>query len=174
MKTVTRGGAGTRFAALLMAVMLMFGVCGMVNLGVGGMTAGPVAVAKADDTTPDSNNAISHVIDRALKDSVGDSTRDSGYTVADGTTGLSQENNTQVGGLLNKGQVMAQVIMGGATIIAIVFLVINIARLATSGSNDQARKKAQTGILWSFIALAAFGGLTAVVSFAWNFLTGIG
>lgn len=58
------------------------------------------------------------------------------------------------------------------TIISFLCLLFWIARLAMSAGNPMTRKQALTGILFSGVALALFGGSWIVVSFFWNFLSG--
>ena len=75
--------------------------------------------------------------------------------------------------------VMPQVRMIGTTVTAVCTIIcfiaflISVTKLATSAGNPTNRQRALTGILFSGIALALFGGAWVVVTFFWNFLTGI-
>lgn len=169
MNAFTKGGLGTRVMAVAMVMVMMFGVFGTFGAGaVNANTSGPVVVAKADN--------ISDIIDGAISDTSGTIKGDNNNVIAGGGDGLSNKKDgdiTTAGDLVNKTKVIVQIITGCCTAIAIGALVVNIGKMAISSGNDSNRKKAQTGILWSGIALAAFGGLTAVVTFFWNFLAGV-
>lgn len=59
------------------------------------------------------------------------------------------------------------------TIICLIAFLISVTKLATSAGNPANRQRALTGILFSGIALALFGGAWIIVAFFWNFLAGI-
>ena len=90
------------------------------------------------------------------------------------TNTMSQlDNNRSAGGMdtiTTKAQDIAQMITTVLTIISFVCLLFYIARLAMSAGNPMSRRQALTGILFSGVALALFGGAWVVVSFFWNFL----
>ena len=65
---------------------------------------------------------------------------------------------------------VAQTVTTILTIISFACLLFWIARLAMSAGNPMTRKTALTGIMFSGVALALFGGAWVVVSFFWNFL----
>ena len=65
---------------------------------------------------------------------------------------------------------VAQTVTTILTIISFACLLFWIARLAMSAGNPMTRKTALTGIMFSGVALALFGGAWVVVSVFWNFL----
>lgn len=71
----------------------------------------------------------------------------------------------------NKVRDVAQTVTTILTIISFACLLFWIARLAMSAGNPMTRKTALTGIMFSGVALALFGGAWVVVSFFWNFLS---
>lgn len=162
MKTQARNGFGTRMLAVLMlAIVLLSAACfGPRNVGGRGasLSMTPVVVeARADD-----GNNINDIFNIVDKDKNGNI-----------TVSVDKDADANLGGLVDKSKVLAQVILGLATVASIVFLIINIAKMSAAGANEANRKKAQTGILWSGIALALFGGLSFVVGFFWNLLMGL-
>lgn len=82
--------------------------------------------------------------------------------------GNKVDNTLKLGGTVGWVKTVAQIFTGVCAVIAIIGLVYNFARLSVSAGNEQARKKALTGILWCGISLALFGGLSIVVGFFWN------
>lgn len=143
---IRTNGFAVRIAAVLMLAVVLFGVFSVGHQGMlKGASFAPVVTAKAD-----------------IFDTVVDDTGDL-KTVAD-------DDSFKPGNLVSKAKGIAQIVLGIATVVALGSLIVNIAKMATSAGNDVNRKKAQSAILWSGIALAGFGGLTAVVSFFWNFL----
>lgn len=160
MNTHTRNGFMTRFAAVLMVAMVLlsavsFGHQTMTGHGVASFA--PVVEAKADvfdDFVVEKNDAN------------GDKTISLGTPAED-------DDAIEVGDLVGKAKGLAQVALGVCAVLAIVSLIFNIAKMAMSSTNEANRKKAQTGILYSGIALALFGSLTAVTGFFWGFLGGI-
>jgi len=73
--------------------------------------------------------------------------------------------------VVDKAKEVAKTVTSVLTIISFVCLLFWIAKLAMSAGNPQTRKIALTGILFSGVALALFGGSWVVVSFFWNILT---
>lgn len=71
----------------------------------------------------------------------------------------------------NKVRDVARTVTTILTIISFACLLFWIARLAMSAGNPMTRKTALTGIMFSGVALALFGGSWVVVSFFWNFLS---
>lgn len=136
----------TRVTRMMAVVLLM-----VVFLGALGITM--LSQAKADVFDFDDIVKVSEAPGGTPTVSVGD--------------GVSDELNA--GGLVGKAKGIAQIILGICTVISLAMLIINIAKLATSSANEAGRKKAQTGILWSGIALGLFGGLSILVGFFWNF-----
>lgn len=63
---------------------------------------------------------------------------------------------------------LATALMGIFAITALIFFIISLTKLSTSAGNEQGRARAIKGILFSGIALALFGGATALVGVAWG------
>ena len=78
--------------------------------------------------------------------------------------------STSMGSIVVEAQEIAKTITTILTIISFVCLLFWIAKLAMSAGNPMTRRMALTGILFSGIALALFGGSWVVVSFFWNVL----
>ena len=107
----------------------------------------------------------------------------SGKTVDD-LWGTISDDGTSVGGDLNTSQTdlgtavatskkVAQAITSILTVISFVSFLFWVSKLAMSAGNPQTRRVAITGILFSGIALALFGGAWVAVSFFWNLLSGV-
>ena len=84
---------------------------------------------------------------------------------------LNNEKNTNLDTVEDKVRDVAQTVTTILTIISFACLLFWIARLAMSAGNPMTRKTALTGIMFSGVALALFGGAWIVVSFFWNFLS---
>lgn len=65
---------------------------------------------------------------------------------------------------------LAAAVMGICTITSLICFIISVSKLSTSAGNDMMRSKALKQILWSGIALAAFGGSATLVGIFWNIL----
>lgn len=142
----------TRVVALFAMLLMFFGIAG----GLPGMDAA----------------------DGGMKPFVASAMASAGLGVNDMfdniTNTMSQlDGNRSAGGMdtiTTKAQDIAQMITTVLTIISFVCLLFYIARLAMSAGNPMSRRQALTGILFSGVALALFGGAWVVVSFFWNFL----
>ena len=146
---IRTNGLAVRVVAVLMLAVVLFGVFSVSHQGMlKGASFAPVVTAKADifDTVVDDDGDLQTV---------------------------TTDNAFAPGTLVSKAKGIAQIVLGIATVVALGSLIVNIAKMAAASNNEANRKKAQTAILWSGISLAAFGGLTAVVSFFWNFLTNV-
>lgn len=164
MKTRTQNGFMTRFAAMLMCALVLMSAVGFGNSianKANGFSLSPVVAAQAAE-----GEDVGSVFDDYVN--VGN-----GSNAGQITVGNKVEGDEQVGNLVSKTKAIAQIILGIATVVSICSLVVCIAKMALAGSNEANRKKAQTGILWSGIALAMFGSLSVVVGFFWSFLTGL-
>lgn len=160
MKTRTQTGFKTRLAAMLMLALVLLSAVGFGHQAMRGASFAPVMVAQAAEGDAKNVNDVFDIV----------GVNDDKITVG----GDKVDKTFKPATLVDKSKGIAQVILGICTVISIIGLVINIARMAASGSNEQNRKKAQTAILWSGIALALFGGLSIVVGFFWGFLNGLG
>lgn len=83
---------------------------------------------------------------------------------------LEGATSTNMETVTGKAREIATTVTTILTIISFVCLLFWIARLAMSAGNPMTRKQALTGIMFSGVALALFGGSWIVVSFFWNFL----
>ena len=59
---------------------------------------------------------------------------------------------------------------GIATLLMLVFTILQIVKLGASGDNEMNRKRAIMGILTTGIATALLGGITVFVGFFWGAL----
>lgn len=73
--------------------------------------------------------------------------------------------------IISKGKLIGQTITAVCALVCLVFFFINITKLSTSGAMSFQRRQAITGLLWSGVSLALFGGAWTVITFFWNFLT---
>lgn len=138
----------TRVVALFAMLLMFFGIAGGIpGLGTGeGVT--PFIVSAQAARGP--NDLFSGNMS----------------TVMSGLRGESTNMNT----IVDQAQAIAQTVTTLLTIISFVCLLFYIARLAMSAGNPMTRRQALTGILFSCVALALFGGSWIVVSFFWNVL----
>lgn len=67
--------------------------------------------------------------------------------------------------ILSKYKMVGQGIVGLCAIISITALIFYITKLATAGDNPRLKQSAVSGIMFSGIALALFGGLPIVLHF---------
>ena len=79
--------------------------------------------------------------------------------------------STDMDSVVSEARDIATTITTILTVISFVCLLYWIAKLAMSAGNPMTRRMALTGILFSGIALALFGGSWVVVSFFWNVLS---
>jgi len=149
-------------AAVLMVVFLMaFSLFGGTISPVG--TFAPTA-AQANQTNPAGGNGDKHGVD-SLWDTVAD----------DGTSigGELDSSSADLGTAVQTSKKVAQAITGILTVICFVSFLFWVSKLAMSAGNPQTRRVAISGILFSGIALALFGGAWVAVSFFWNLLSGV-
>lgn len=140
----------TRAIALFAMLFLFMGIVGGIPglAAVGGGDAAPFVVGVQADSVEDlfkSGNVISE---------------------------LDKDKSTNLGTVEDKAREVAQTLTTILTIISFACLLFWIARLAMSAGNPMSRRMALTGIMFSGVALALFGGAWVVVSFFWNFLSG--
>lgn len=143
------------FALLLMALSVVSGMAPQ-SMGVGGMgLVAPVFAAPAG-SGGGGGQGPNDLWDTVDASSVG----------GGGLTG----NQTNLDTVVDKSKDIARTVTSILTIISFTCLLFWVAKLAMSAGNPQSRKIALTGILFSGIALALFGGSWVVVSFFWNVL----
>ena len=153
---IRTNGLAVRVVAVLMLAVVLFGVFSVSHQGMlKGASFAPVVTAKADD-----------IFDDVVK-------KDDSGNISIQAPNVTDGEKFEPGDIVGKAKGIAQIVLGVATVISLAMLIVNIARMAISSNNDVNRKKAQTAIMWSGIALAGFGGLTAIVSFFWNFLKSV-
>jgi len=144
------------FAVLLMFMSMVGGILPTNNCTSSLVTASYAAPGGSSSSSSSAGSGHS------VNDLWGTVTADSVGTGLDGQTNLDT--------VVNKGQEIAKAVTSILTIISFVCLLFWIARLAMSAGNPQTRKIALTGIMFSGVALALFGGSWVVVSFFWNIL----
>lgn len=145
------------FALLLMALSVVSGMAPQ-SVGVGGM--GLVTNVFAAQSNPQGGGGGGQG-PNDLWDTV-----DASSVGGNGLTG----GQTNLDTVVTKSKDIAKTVTSILTIISFVCLLFWVAKLAMSAGNPQSRKIALTGILFSGIALALFGGSWVVVSFFWNVL----
>lgn len=145
------------FALLLMALSVVSGMAPQ-SVGVGGM--GLVTNVFAAQSNPQGGGGGGQG-PNDLWDTV-----DASSVGGGGLTG----NQTNLDTVVDKSKDIARTVTSILTIISFTCLLFWVAKLAMSAGNPQSRKIALTGILFSGIALALFGGSWVVVSFFWNVL----
>lgn len=69
---------------------------------------------------------------------------------------------------INSMKSIGSVFLGVSIVTCILFLAIYITKLGAAGDDENARKKATSGILVSGIALAILGGLSIFLAFFWG------
>lgn len=85
-----------------------------------------------------------------------------------GTTDIDDIQDAATEKIIDSGKSIAQTITALCAIICFVAFLISIVKLVTSGTMSFQRRAALTGILWSVVGIALFGGAFVVVSFFWN------
>lgn len=87
------------------------------------------------------------------------------------SVGLSEDINFSFfAGAIDVAKTMGAIVCTLAAMTALVFLIINITKLATSAGNENGRASALRGILISGIALALAGGGTVVIAMSLGLL----
>lgn len=137
----------TRVVALFAMLLMFFGIAG----GIPGLD------------TPDGGVTPFVVSAQAAGGTVDDLFK------SDATSKLNGA-STSMGSIVSEAQEIAQTVTTILTIISFACLLFWIARLAMSAGNPITRRQALTGIMFSGVALALFGGSWVVVSFFWNVL----
>lgn len=150
-------------AFVLMALLLM--AASMVSGQHPGISHGSIlgvvpAYAAETDTTEGTNKGKNGTVND-LWDTV----------TADSVGGALDSTTTNLDTVVTTAQNIAKTITSVLTIVSFVSLLFWVAKLALSAGNPRNRTTALTGILFSGIALALFGGAWVVVSFFWNLLT---
>ena len=149
--SATRSRLFALFAVLLLALNGFGGpVSGRLPFGV---TSAYAAPAGSGGTT----NGVDDLWNTVTSTSVGN--------------GLNNNGTSSLDTVVTKSKDVARTITSVLTIISFVSLLFWVAKLALSAGNPRNRTTALTGILFSGVALALFGGAWVVVSFFWNILT---
>lgn len=146
MGTYTLNAKG-RFVTIFILMVILLGVCGVLN---------PIVSMDAY-----ANNATS------IFDMVGDT-----GAVDPTAGGVSAADNTadSIATVMTKGKAIAMGFTGIATLIMLVCMIIQFLKLGAAGDNETSRKRATMGILTTGIATALLGGATVVVGFFWGAL----
>lgn len=63
---------------------------------------------------------------------------------------------------------LAMAVSGLLTLTALIFLLVNIAKLSASAENNAARRRALQGIAYAGLSLAIFGGASVLIGVFWN------
>lgn len=153
-----------RVSALMVALLMVFSMAsGILSPAGGGFALAPTAVM-ASQTGGNNNGGGSGKTVDDLWNAIGDD----GKSVGNGL----DEANVDMGTAVQTSKKVAQAITGVLTVICFVAFLFSVTKLATSAGNPQTRRMAISGILFSGIALALFGGAWVAVSFFWNLLSG--
>lgn len=146
-------------AATLMVVFLMVFSLFSGALNPMGTFAPTVALASTTGSTSGGHNV----------DSLWDTVSDDGTSIG----GDLDSSSADLGTAVQTSKKVAQAITGILTVICFVSFLFWVSKLAMSAGNPQTRRVAISGILFSGIALALFGGAWVAVSFFWNLLSGV-
>lgn len=170
---------GTRVLSLLLIFAMTFSMVlsGGIQVAFANQDPPPPTTEGGNSGTATDSNTGTTISDPTTNTDTGNSTG----SVNDlwnqvGLDGVGQDlskQDTNLGTLVSKGQEVARAITSIMAIISFLALLFWVAKLATSAGNPQSRKIALTGILFSGVALAIFGGAWVVVSFFWNLLSGV-
>lgn len=141
--------------ALLMAFVMVFGMF---------MGAGPSIAYATEGEDPPANSGGTNGTVNDLWDLVDPETGKVGDELTN--------SDVNMGTVVTKSQEVAKTVTSLLTILCFISLLFWIGMLAMSAGNPQKRHTALTGIMFSGVALALFGGSYLVVNFFWNFLAG--
>lgn len=154
-----------RGSALMVALLMVFSMAsGVLCPAGGGFALAPTAVMAQTTGGNTGGNAGGKTVDN-LWDTISD----------DGTSvgGDLDSADVDMGTAVQTSKKVAQAITSILTVISFVSFLFWVAKLAMSAGNPQTRRVAISGILFSGIALALFGGAWVAVSFFWNLLSGV-
>ena len=154
-----------RVSALMVALLMVFSMAsGVLCPAGGGFALAPTAVMAQTTGGNNGGNAGGKTVDN-LWDTISD----------DGTSvgGDLDSADVDMGTAVQTSKKVAQAITSILTVISFVSFLFWVAKLAMSAGNPQTRRVAISGILFSGIALALFGGAWVAVSFFWNLLSGV-
>lgn len=86
--------------------------------------------------------------------------------------GVAAADNTadSIATVMTKGKTIGTGFTGIATLLMLVFTILQIVKLGASGDNEMNRKRAIMGILTTGVATALLGGITVFVGFFWGAL----
>lgn len=146
MQNITSNGRRIAALALILIMVLMLGSVISQPMGFAQSSFMPIALAAPGDGT----SGAGGIDDISIND--------------DGTVtfGGGEANVTNV---LAKGKTIIQTILSVCSMVCLGFLILSIVKLAGSGDNDQARRKAMGGIITTGIGIALLGSLTIWYSF---------
>lgn len=154
-----------RVSAIMVALLMVFSMAsGVLCPAGGGFALAPTAVMAQTTGGNTGGNAGGKTVDN-LWDTISD----------DGTSvgGDLDSADVDMGTAVQTSKKVAQAITSILTVISFVSFLFWVAKLAMSAGNPQTRRVAISGILFSGIALALFGGAWVAVSFFWNLLSGV-
>ena len=150
-----------RASAIMVALLMVFSMASGVLCPAGGGFALAPTAAMAKNTGGDTGGKT--------VDDLWDTISDDGTSVG----GDLDSADVDMGTAVQTSKKVAQAITSILTVISFVSFLFWVAKLAMSAGNPQTRRVAISGILFSGIALALFGGAWVAVSFFWNLLSGV-
>ena len=150
-----------RASAIMVALLMVFSMASGVLCPAGGGFALAPTAAMAQPTGGDTGGKT--------VDNLWDTISDDGTSVG----GDLDSADVDMGTAVQTSKKVAQAITSILTVISFVSFLFWVAKLAMSAGNPQTRRVAISGILFSGIALALFGGAWVAVSFFWNLLSGV-
>lgn len=148
-----------RFAAMAM-LALMLGVFGTVPALQAAMPVAPVVQAEA--ATTGGKDAATGFLDGIEISDDGKLTTDVG------------DKETNFNGILNRYKNIIMAFTGILTVTCFAAMILQITKLAASGDNEQARRKAIMGILTTGIGVALLGSATIVIGFFYGAISNTG
>lgn len=150
-----------RVSAIMVALLMVFSMASGVLCPAGGGFALTPTAAMAKTTGENTGGKT--------VDNLWDTISDDGTSVG----GDLDSADVDMGTAVQTSKKVAQAITSILTVISFVSFLFWVAKLAMSAGNPQTRRVAISGILFSGIALALFGGAWVAVSFFWNLLSGV-
>jgi len=88
------------------------------------------------------------------------------------TTGVSLSPSLVYEKVISKYKVIGVAILGMCIITSLLVFLFHVTKLGAAGGNEQARRAAIRGLLFSGLSLSLFGGLATVVGLFWGLLGG--
>ena len=90
----------------------------------------------------------------------------------DGTVSFGNE-GADLNEVMGNGKRIVEIILSVCCLVCLAFLILSIVKFASSGDNDQARRKAMGGIITTGVGIALLGSVTIWYSFFYGAINGL-